>query len=227
MSDENEIKLPGISHRTAIFGRTGSGKSRFGLWLLSVSPFDKIPYVIIDHKREGLFQSIDRIKEIGYKDIPREPGLYLLSPDVRYETHDTDLDNWFLDALDREKIGMYVDEGYSIRAQSRALRTVLTQGRSKRVPVITVSQRPSQISRFVFTEADFFAIFQLNSDDDRKTAQSYAPKKRIDLDVPLPEFHSHWYDVARDKVTQFGPVPGDNEILSVIHERLAPKKRNI
>lgn len=225
MSDTPQIRLPGTSHRTAIFGRTGSGKSRFGLWLLSLSPFDKIPYVVIDHKREGLFEGIDRIKEIGYSDIPREPGLYLLQPDVRFENHDQDLDDWFLNALDREKIGLFIDEGYSIRPQSRAFRTVLTQGRSKRVPVITLSQRPSQISRFVFTEADFFAIFQLNSDDDRKTAQSYAPKNRINLDDALPAYHSHWYDVGTDAVTQFGPVPDDAKILEEIDKRLTPKRK--
>lgn len=220
-----DIRLPGITHRTAIVGRTGSGKTRFGAWLLSLSPFNKIPYVIIDHKREGLFEGIDRIKEIDYSELPKQPGLYLLQPDTRHETHDADLDKWILNALDREKIGLYIDEGYSIRPQSRALRTVLTQGRSKKVPVITLSQRPSQISRFVFTEADFFAFFQLSIEDDRKTAQSFAPRNRINLDVPVPPYHSYWYDVARDKVDVFGPVPDDLEIIDRIDARLTPKRK--
>jgi hypothetical protein len=223
----NDLRLPGLTHRTAIVGRTGSGKTRFGMWLLSLSPFDKIPYVIVDHKREGMFEGIDRIKQISYSETPKIPGLYLLQPDTRDESHDEFLDHWMLNALDREKIGMYIDEGYSIRQHSRALQTVLTQGRSKNVPIITLSQRPSKVSTFVFSEADFLAFFQLSREDDRKTAQSYAPKNRINLDTPLPSFHSHWYDVAKDTVNVFGPVPSDEIILENIDRRLAPKKRNI
>lgn len=218
-------RLPGLTHRTTIVGRTGSGKTQFGAWLLSQAPFDEIPYVIIDHKREGLFAQTDRIKFISGLQIPSKPGLYIMQPDVRNENHDEILDAWFRNVLDNENIGIYLDEGYSIRPHSRAYRAVLTQGRAKHVPVITLSQRPSQISRFAFTEADFFAFFQLSLEDDRKTAQSFAPKRRIDLDKSLPPYYSHWYDVAQDRVNVFQPVPDANEILDVLDARLAPKRK--
>ncbi len=221
----NDIRLPGLTHRTAIIGRTGSGKTRFGTWILSISPFDKQPYVIIDHKREGLFERIDHIKEIGYNEIPKQPGLYLLQPDLRFDDHEDALDAWLLRALDREKVGLYIDEGASIAPRSRAFRAVLSQGRSKHVPVITLTQRPREVSRSIFSEADFFSFFQLSIEDDRKTAQSYAPKSRINLDEKLPDFHSYWYDVVRDAVFKMGPVPSDNEILDMIDFRLAPKRK--
>ena len=223
----NQIRLPGLAQRTAIVGRTGSGKTRFGTWLLSKMPFDEHPFVIVDHKREGLFDNIDRIRYVDYNKMPKEPGLYLLQPDVRDPWHDERIDMWFNKVLDHENVGLYIDEGYSIRATSRAYRAALTQGRSKRVPIITLSQRPSQISPFVFSEADFLAIFQISREADRKTAQSYAPKDRINLDVPLPPYHSHWYDVANDTVAQLGPVPNDLEILDAIDRKLAPKRKVI
>lgn len=221
----NEIRLPDTSNRTTILGRTGSGKTRFGAWLLSVSPFHKIPYVIIDHKREKLFDRSDRIIPIGPREIPNHAGLYIMQPDVRDYAHDGNLDAWFNDVLDHENIGTYLDEGYSVKQHSKSFRALLTQGRSKQCPVITLSQRPSQISKFAFTEADYFAFFQLSLEDDRKVAQSFAPKKRIDLDKSLPAFYSHWYDVAADRVDVLAPVPSDDEILTQIENRLQPKRK--
>lgn len=220
-----DFRLPDMTNRLTIMGRTGSGKTRLGAWVLSKMPFHKIPYVIIDHKREKLFARSALIKEIGPREIPHFPGLYIMRPDVRDDNHDATLDAYFSDVLDAENCGNYIDEGYSIKPHSKAFRALLTQGRSKNCPVITLSQRPALISRFAFTEADFFSIFQLSLEDDRKTAQSYAPKNRIDLDKSLPPFHSHWYDVAQDSVHTLAPVPSDDEILNEIETRLAPKRK--
>lgn len=222
------VRLPGVTQRTTIIGRTGSGKTRFGTWLLSMSPFDQLPYIIIDHKREGLFENIERIRFLDYNSkLPKEPGLYLLQPDMTDEAHDDLMEQWLLKVWNAERKGLYIDELYSIRATSRAMRALYTQGRSKKIPMISLTQRPSQVPRFAFSEADFFAFFQLSLEDDRKTAQSYAPKKRINLDITMPEYHSYWYDVSKDIVTRFSPVPDDLEILDAIDRKLAPKRKVI
>lgn len=220
-----DFRLPDSTKRTTIVGRTGSGKSRFGTWLLSLMPIDNTPWVIVDHKREGLFSEIENIQELSLNEIPKTGGLYLLQPDTRYADHDDALDAWLLNVLDTGGIGIYIDEGYSIKQHSRAFRTVLTQGRSKNVPVITLSQRPTQISKFAFTEADYFAFFQLSTLDDIKTCQGFAPKKRLNLDDKLPPFHSYWYDVAADEVFIMKPVPSDEIILTTINKKLQTENK--
>ena len=74
------FRLPNFHQRTAIIGRTGSGKTQFGAWLLSHAPFDKQPYVMIDYKGDDLLNSIDRVREIGLKEVPKHAGLYTIRP---------------------------------------------------------------------------------------------------------------------------------------------------
>ena len=50
------MQFPDDSHRHAIFGRTGTGKTVFGLWCLSQRSYDKIPWIIIDFKRDMIFK---------------------------------------------------------------------------------------------------------------------------------------------------------------------------
>lgn len=217
-----EFRLPGLTHRTAILGRTGSGKTRQALWLLSMAPFDKQPYIVIDYKHERFFDRSDRIKEIGLKETPKSPGVYLLRP-----MPDDDIESFLWRIWEKENAGIYVDEGYGIDPRSAALQAVLTQGRSKHLPVIYLSQRPSWISRFVLSEADFFSCFPLNDKFDRQRIQALTPADRMNLNNRLPDYHSYWYDVGKDTVFVMKPVPDDEIILDTLETRLAPKRRHL
>lgn len=216
------FRLPGLTHRTAVLGRTGSGKTRLAAWLLSLAPFDKQPYVVLDYKLEKLFQQTNKIREIGLNEIPKHPGVYVIRP---LPEDDEAVETWLRRVHQREKVGIYVDEGYGIDAKSNALRAILTQGRSKRLPVIFISQRPSWISRFVLSEADFFAVFQLNDRFDRQRVGALVPSERMDLEASLPPFYSWWYDVGKDNVMIMNPVPDDATILDRLETRLTRKVR--
>lgn len=218
-----EFRFPGLTHRTLVVGRTGSGKTQFSAWLLSMSPFDKQPYVIVDYKHDTLLNSTDRFVEIGLEDkLPKRPGVYIVHPTP--EVDDEAMESWLWKAWERENVALYFDEGYMIPNKA-ALRSILTQGRSKQVPVIMLSQRPSQLSRFAISEADFFAVFHQNDEDDKKRIAQFTPKGFAQREVP--EFHSKWYDVAKNRTFVFKPVPEADEILSTFEERLRTKVRFI
>jgi hypothetical protein len=104
--------------------------------------------------------------------------------------------------------------------KSKAFDAILTQGRSKRIPVIVLSQRPVWLSRFVFSEASYFQVFWLNDFRDRQTVQSFIP---ADTENRLPDFNSLWYDVGRDRVSRMLPVPARTTILETFRERMRPK----
>lgn len=217
------FRLPNLTQRTAVIGRTGSGKTRFGMWLLSEADFDKQPFVMIDYKGDDLIAGVDRVREIGLNEIPKHPGLYTIKP---LPSENDAVENWLWRIWSKERVGLYVDEGYALPDKG-AFQAILTQGRSKRLPVICLTQRPSWISRFVFSEADFYAVFHLNDHRDKLTVQAFTPKERMDLKNRLPDYHSYWYDVGRDNVFQINPVPDDAVILQRIEDKLKPKQRRI
>lgn len=215
-----EFKLPGITDRVTVIGQTGSGKSQFSLWLLSRASFDKQPFIVIDSKLDELIGAVSRIKEIGLGDkLPKEPGLYVVRP--RPGDEDA-VDDWLWKVWSAERIGLYIDEGYSIPKNSKGFQAVLVQGRSKRIPLIACTQRPSQISRFLFSEAQYYAVFRLNDRRDQKIVQEFAD---INFDLTMEPYHSAWYDVKQSATFSLEPVPDADELVDIIDERLKPNRR--
>lgn len=214
------MHLPTPQDRIAIVGKTGSGKTVAGLWHLSQQNFDEMPWVIFDWKRDGAIARLN-IPELSLAGkAPTKPGIYVVRP----MPNDDDLVEDFIWKLWRQgHTGLYVDEGYMMPKGSAAFQAVLTQGRSKYVPVIVLSQRPVWMSRFVFSEADFHQIFWMNDARDRKTVSSFIP------DIPderLPDFHSYYYDVGDDELIVLKPVPTEEIIIQNINTKLQPKKKS-
>ena len=197
-----DFRWPDVTNRTVILGATGSGKSTCGLWFLSHMDFS-IPWVAVDWKAEAMFDAVGfpPIKVIGYGDIPRKPGLYLLSPKPGEEEI---LEAWLWAVWKAGRIGLYLDEAM-LMPDIGAMRAILQQGRSKHLPVIACSQRPVDIPRAFFSEASFFCLYRLNDKRDYKTVEGFVPVG--DLSRTLPEHYWRWYDVARNRLLTFAPVP--------------------
>lgn len=217
------FRLPDLSQRLAVIGRTGSGKTTFSAWMLSRAAFDRQPFVVFDFKRDALLNAIPNHRVIGYNEVPKHPGIYLLQP--RPDEKDQ-MEAYLWKVWARERVGLYFDEMYSVPQPLRggALQAVFTQGRSKKIPVIGCTQRPALVSRFLFTEADFFATFHLSTRPDRERVTDF-DEGYVGLD--LPKFHCRWYDVSEDWGCTLAPVPGDDEILDTFERRLAPKHRTL
>jgi len=215
---EPSFKLPGVTDRLAVMGHTGSGKTYFAAFVLSHMPFHRMPYVIIDYKYDDLLNSVPYVNEIGYNDTPKHPGLYIIHPRPDEDDH---VEKFLWKIWERGRTGVYIDESYMI-PDSGAYRSLLTQGRSKHIPMINLTQRPRDISRFVFTESDYYSVFHLQDKLDRKRVMEFVPSN---LEKRLPPFHS-WYHSVKNQAT-FGllPVPDGDSILDRFERRLAPKRR--
>lgn len=185
-----------------------------------------MPWVIIDYKgADGdVINRIPYIREIGYNDKLKHPGVHILHAHPGDDDH---MEPFLWRIWENGHTGVYVDEAYMLPNAAPASRkgayiSILTQGRSKRIPVITLTQRPRHMTQFHFTEADYHSIFHLQDTKDRSRVMEYVPQ---DLEKRLPEYHS-WYHRVKDQTT-FGlyPSPDEATILSRFETRLKPNRR--
>ena len=220
MNANNRPRKPDDSHRVAIIGQNGSGKTVAGAFQLSGRSYDRMPWIIVNYKGDEYLDEIPGVEEIGPGDkIPEYPGLYTVRP----PPDDGTLDPLLMRAHRRGGgVGFYIDEGYCVGAHSQAFRLVLTQGRSLRIPVITLTQRPVWMSKFVMSESNFFQVFHLNAAADRKTIAEYLPVD-VNYTETLPEYQSLYFDAGKRRLVTMGPVPFGQEVLDIF-DRRRPKK---
>ena len=221
-SNKNSFTLPQPDERVLVLGSTGSGKTHMGAWLLSLAPFDKMPYVIIDHKRDQLLNSIDNRKEIGFNEIPNLPGLYHLKANPIAD--DDVLESWLQSVWKRGNIGLYADEALQIPTNRKgSFEGILTQGRALHIPVISLTQRPVDLTRYAFSEANHVVLFDLTDRRDRKKVEEYIPIDERDV-TNLEQYHSLWWSRKHKKVWHVNPAPDAEHILGTFEKRLSPGK---
>jgi hypothetical protein len=223
-----QFKLPSESQRAVVIGKTGSGKTQAATWMLSQKQFDRRPFFVMDFKLDDLLNDIPGIREhdLGSK-LPKKPGLYITHP---FPGDEDAVEEFLWSIWKRGNAGLFLDETYMIHKNSPAFRAILTQGRSKRIPVIMCTQRPVEISRFCFSESEFVYLMQLNDNRDYKTVQEFVPKrvnntsKPFDITVPLPSYHGYYYDSAANNGYVMRPVPSRDQILDTFHDKLIDKR---
>lgn len=217
------FRLPGDTHRLAIIGRTGTGKTQAGMWQLSRRSYDRRPWIVLDFKREQLINSVPGIRHLGIEErIPKQPGLYAVHP---LPGDDDAVENLLWGIHQRTGVGLFVDEGYQMPKGSNAYQAILTQGRSLHIPVITLSQRPVDVTRFAFSEADFVQLFKLNDKQDYKRVAEFMTLPS-DKRLPAP-YCSWWLDHEREYTCILRPVPDKDTILNTFHDRLIQPRKVI
>lgn len=213
------FRWPSNTHRTNVVGATGTGKSVFGMHVLSLSNFEEQPWIIIDYKREELVNSIDRIKEIGLNELPKHPGIYKVTP---HPEDESGVDRFLTRIWENGDTGLFFDEGHAL-PDKNGLKLIYTQGRALRIPCITCSQRPVWLSRYGFPNADFIAAFRLNDPKDEQTVGSYMPKGA--LKRSLPNYHSKWYDIGDNALYTMLPSPHPDDIAQRLMDKLKPRRK--
>jgi len=213
------MRLPDSSQRLAIVGATGSGKTQAAIWHLSMRDYMQRPWIVYNWKTDKSIDGIPGHFDIGLEELPKYPGVYVVHPHPNNE-EEVERQMWAI--WERGGIGVYVDEGYMVGNNNPAFRSLLTQGRSREIPIITLSQRPVWMDRFVFSESEFFQVFRLQHKKDRQSVEQFVP---ANLSRRLPEYHSYYYDVGDDKMTVLRPVPDIDHIYSGFDARLSRLKR--
>lgn len=207
------------SERLVTIGRTGTGKTVALLYQLSRRDLKKEKWLILNFKGDTLINSIARAREIDLDWSPPRKGGGLFV--VRPQPHERDaVDRMLWRVWEEEDTGVMADEGFML-ADSEPYNALLTQGRDKRIPLMTGTQRPVWMSRFVFSEASFFQLFDLSDRRDWLTVEAFMPRV---MNVPLEKHWSWYYDVAAKRLFRFTPVPPPKEILANLDAQLTTRQ---
>lgn len=217
-------KLPNETNRITLIGRTGTGKTVAGLWHLSNQNLER-PWVILNFKNDEHIDSIPYCQEIDFDYVPdkKDRGIFILRPlpgDMDGAGSPLEVYLWKLWA--RENVGLFCDETFMIGVNNKAFNAILTQGRSKRIPVIACTQRPCRITLFAFSEASYIQVFDLNDFRDIDTVEGFVPLD-WDKEKPLAPHQSWYYEVGSNRLFRFNPVPAMPEILTVFESKLHRK----
>lgn len=209
------FETPGPSDRTTVMGMTGSGKTQGATYLLARQDFESMPWIILNFKRESMFYEFNPFQLNDKWDVPQSPGIYMA--DIDWDLVSPDEVNELLRRVkSRGSCGLFIDEGTEL-GYSSAFKSCLTQGRSLQIPMIICTQRPTDITVYAFTEANYYMIFDLNRPEDKKKVAGYCGRKE---DLPeLPRYHFWWYDRIPKVLKPMRPVPDRAVIVANIAAR--------
>jgi hypothetical protein len=205
----------------AVFGQNGSGKTVFGLYMLSKRSYDRMPWYLIDFKRDEIIRDIPRLEETDIHGTPtKHKGLYVVRP-MPTDVDDGTLTKWLYRLWENGKTGLFIDEGYGFRTQwNPALRAVLTQGRSKKIPVIALSQRPSWVSPFILSESTHMSVFYLQMPQDVARVREFLPDARP---KSLPPHEQYYAYLKGREFHHVAACPDENEVLDMFDRRTVRK----
>lgn len=224
MANDQVPRLPGPNDRLAVIGTTGSGKTVAALWHLSRADLASRPWIVWDFKDDENIGKIEHAEHVGldFRPNSKSKGLYVVHP-MRGE--DEQVNSLMLDILRKGNVGIYLDEP-DIN-NSEGFEDVLRKGRSHRVPVIALTQRPVDCNRYMLSEAGYYQVFDLADDKDWARVRNFIPLRKLgyENEPNLKKYHSLYYERDRKKITPFSPVPSVNSILEKIDEKLTPSRK--
>lgn len=165
-----------------------------------------MPIIIMDWKREKLWNSLGAIKWSVNRRPPEKPGLYIvhLTPP---RTDDVDL--FLARVWQNGATGLIFDETTDYKG-SEPIERIYKQGRSLYIPCIACAQRPTGIPVVMRSEAEYYSLFRLNDAEDRKEMRRYIGD--IDVMKKRDKHHSIWYDTGEDIAVELGPVPPPSQL---------------
>lgn len=207
----------GRGKRALLSGRTGSGKSTLANWLLRRSPGY---WVILNPKHTTAYSQLPDSKVIKGLDLSaiekafnnrREQTRFIIVNPSSAEANKDTMDAFILWLHENYwNVGLCCDELYTLHNNGTAgagLIGWLTRGRELKQSFLGLTQRPAWLSQFLFSESDYIGAMSLVLEKDRKRMVEMTGQQKF-LDN-IPPHYWRWYDVAKDMLRYFQPVPID------------------
>lgn len=214
-----------IGERGVIIGKTGSGKTTLMVKLILYSL--AFPIVIIDTKVDDTFNILSYYYETNIlqdviERLEKEPViLYRPEPLDIIENKIDDFLNYLYENV--RNCYVYIDEAYQLHTPTidKGFLNLLMRGRSKNISVVCGVQRPRNVSRYIFTEANKFYIFELTDLEDRKRVYEFCAFEQV---LEIPEQYHFWFSNLQ-KISYEEPISIEQIELDKFREDALKYKR--
>lgn len=192
--------------RVFIAGKTGSGKTT----LAEKIAIQQRNLIVLDTKHQidlGERYKICTTKDVIKYSYDNNYDGIIIRPSATEIDSSLYFDNIFKWIYERENTQIYIDEILMIVKSHlnypKYLRALYTQGRSKNIGIMTLSQRPSGIPLWILSETDTFIKFQLQLNKDTMRMSEFMGNTVIEYkDYPIHTIH-------KNKHSFFMYQPGD------------------
>lgn len=179
--------------RICVIGPSGSGKTT----VLGSLCRQKGNVVVLDTKQDRKEKTWPKVGIPTDKLLGLKSGRYVWKASNGFITDPDEQSITFENLLHSGPRVVAIDEGYSVY-DTRGLRLFVTQARGKDVSFIVGIQRPARVPLFLFTDANFWIVFGLVLNDDRKRVEQ-ALGRKIDWDTLQKEAWSFFIFDTRGK----------------------------
>lgn len=185
------------NERVLFAGKTGSGKTFAAGSLLA--PVSRL--VVIDPKANLASWNLKVPNFSDWRRLERgKPGRFRIMPPIT-----VDPEAWYEDLFKRlyyiGNLMVYIDEAYAVvppgARPGQWLSALYTRGRELGIGLWSATQRPAWIPLFMLSESDWFLIFRLNLDVDRRRLAGVIGDQVM---LPIPDKHGFYlYHVEDDR----------------------------
>lgn len=184
----------------AVIGTTGTGKSYLMSRIVKMRKFVAIFRTKPDDIKFPGFKTIKDHKALARIKVTDESARFLVTPEYRKSAIVGA--NLFESVWQDGGWTMVIDELFYVHAKLRLgayVDMLATQGRSKRISLVTGMQRPVHVTRFALTEMTHIFAFRLEGRD-QKTIAEIAGDDFADVTGRVPKYHFAHYHVPTRSV---------------------------
>lgn len=196
--DSNQIALKqialGFTDRAALVGTTGCGKTTLAEQLANL----RENVVVYDYKGQLKWAGYKRFTTLK-KLTQQRAGRFIYVPSAEAARDKDAIEQFFDFVYRRGNTRLVVDEVTSVSDQyffPDRYRDVLARGREFNISVLNCTQRPAEIPMQVLSESEYFYMFWLKLEQDRKRMHTVTGIEEEYL-MSLPK-HQFYYATLQD-----------------------------